>query len=278
MKKLVHTMIGVLAALLVAACATPGAAFDAPQPPEDSPLFGIEPAMFSFEEPVEGALTEDDSTSEEYFTDAWAFEAPAGVSVAVYVTSAEFDTYLFAVDAAGTEYSNDDSYEYQLPNGLDSAITLSVYEEPTPVTVYVSSYAVGEVGAYTLSAVPADSLEVLDSEPVEPPPLEGGEWRSLEELGLPAADMSVSMGDSVIETLTADDFESFGYYLDGYSLSVSSGDFVRVDVIGGEASDGFTMDTRLIVLTPAGEFLSNDDAPMEADLPNGLDSSVTFTA
>jgi hypothetical protein len=104
---------------------------------------------------VSGALTTDDcqgpdpsNPSDTSYYDAWTFQATAGQTVRITMTSTAFDTFLFLFNPNGdVEYNND----YQ-GGGTNSRISFPVTESGT-YTIKANSFASGVTGPYSLELV-----------------------------------------------------------------------------------------------------------------------------
>jgi hypothetical protein len=112
------------------------------QPVDDS--FVAEGEPLTVGQTVSGTLADSDAqlgTGE--FIDTWVIEAAAGDGVTVTIESPDFDTYLLARGPDGFSVDNDDA------NGTNSQAELT-FPVDGRYEISVTSYAPGEIGAYTL--------------------------------------------------------------------------------------------------------------------------------
>ena len=94
---------------------------------------------------VTDSLTVADAMERGRYYDVYGFQPQAQDTVAVAVTSATFDTYLYVYDADGALLAeNDDAEE----GSTDAALTLQVV--PGCYRVVVTSFDIEETGGYTL--------------------------------------------------------------------------------------------------------------------------------
>jgi Caspase domain len=122
-----------IATLTALAVATPFAAADAPT---------IEPGHV-----VTGELSAtDDQFNGGYFADAFLFEGQAGETIHVTQESREIDSHVYLVAPSGQTFDNDDD-----PHGgtLNSLVEVTLPETGI-YSIWASSYAGGEMGAYEL--------------------------------------------------------------------------------------------------------------------------------
>lgn len=177
-------------------------------------------------------------------------DVDAPTEVAIVMISDVFDTYLFIESPSGRVFSDDDS-----AYNANSLVVFSA-EESGRYMVYASSYdgrAEGEFEIMVLDPAEADAYRdegglggPYPGDPFVGPPVEELEDRTL-GVG------TISAGGEVDGRLTTDSSIRFGRYQEIYDLRLSGGQDVGVSV----ASVDF--DTVLIVTTPAGEELYNDD-------------------
>lgn len=175
-----------------------------------------------------GRLASGDATfSEDEYYDTYTFEGQPGQAVTIDLRSDEFDTYLVLEGPDGQRESNDDAESTAHSQIVTQLSQLGTY------TVYVTSYAGRETGAYVVTinqdAAAGGSAVARDSRMLALGDETGGE--------LDAAD-----------SRTAD-----GKYQDIYAFEGSAGEAVVVDM----RSDDF--DTFLSVVTPSGQTYENDD-------------------
>ena len=169
-----------------------------------------------------GRLEAGDSTlsSKEYY-DSYYFNVLAGDSVVLDLTSSEFDPFLILLSPSGADVQNDDYEGSATRSRLDQML-----DESGEWRVVVTSYKAGEVGGYELRIT---TVSGAASQSASGPRFESG---------------SLGAGD---DTLTS------GEYYAEYELRGEAGEYVVIDL---RSSD---LDPYLILLTPSGEQLENDD-------------------
>ncbi|MEZ4421844.1 MAG: caspase family protein [Gemmatimonadota bacterium] len=176
-----------------------------------------------------GTLAEGDETlqSGEY-ADVYRFQGSPGQTLKATVTSSAFDTYLIVRGPSADRQENDDLEGR--PGESEVEMTLT---ESGEYRVIVTSYAVGETGAYALTVAQDVPTAVAQRR------------RDVEELRL---------GGSVSGTLEQGDVQlDGGEYRDLYVFEGQAGDAVQVRL----TSEAF--DTYVGVITPSGENVDNDD-------------------
>ena len=171
-----------------------------------------------------GKLENGDTTlnSGEY-VDHYTFAGTAGEQVVVDLRSTEFDPYLIVKTPGGEQFDNDDHEG----SGERSQLVLTL-EETGEFRVLVTSYKAGESGAYALTITQASSGSDTD-----------GPVAARTERG------SLGSGDKTLRS---------GEYVDSYRLEAAPGQRIVLDVSSSE------FDTYLLLKTPSGEQLENDDA------------------
>lgn len=167
------------------------------------------------------------------YLDSYFFEGVANQTAVFDLQSTDFDTYLIILGPDGEQFENDD-YEGDMGRSLVSAdLTVSgTYE------VMVTSYDVGETGAYTLLINTEDELQ------------EGAV--NLDEIG------RLEDGDEVLGS---------GEYMDSYEIVALPGQMVMISL---ESED---FDAYLVLQSPSGEVFEDDDG-----LGEGTDSLLEFEA
>ncbi|MEM1117725.1 MAG: caspase family protein [Bacteroidota bacterium] len=158
------------------------------------------------------------------FRDEFSVEAGAGETVEAVVTSDDFDTYVILISPSGAQEENDDCTDGETTR---SCATL-VNDQAGTVRVLVTSYAVGETGAYALSISTASG----------PAPQRPSGGAADAEAG------SLGPGDA---TLTS------GEFFDRMPLRLGAGERIA---IGLTSSD---FDPYLILKSPDGTQEENDD-------------------
>ena len=176
--------------------------------------------------------------------DTFTIAVATNVSMRIDVSSDEIDTYLLVQTSNGKVLADDDS-----GGGLtDSSLTVSAED---PVRVIVTSFRGGETGSYRLSVtkIPPELVVQDGGHGLERDPA------IIDEA--PARELSVPA--DVTATL---DEEFRRWRLDAWLLRLSEAQLLRVEL----SSEAF--DPYLVVQTPAGEVIVNDDSG------GGLNSSL----
>ncbi len=162
----------------------------------------------------------DETLSGGRYVDSHSFSVRAGQRIVVDLRSDQFDTYLILRRPSGEQTSNDDFAGSTEHSRIDL-----VAVESGEWTARATSYAEGEVGSYEITVALAGAETVVGAGPrFESGRLEGGD-----------------------ETLPT------GAYVDRYRFQGLAGQRVVFDL----RSNAF--DTYLIIRTPGGEQLHNDD-------------------
>ncbi|MDX1419766.1 MAG: caspase family protein [Rubricoccaceae bacterium] len=176
--------------------------------------------------------------SGEYY-DTYTFEGVPGRRVRLDLRSSAFDPYLVLQPPRGEALKNDD-FEGDLTR---SRIEYDV-SEPGLYRVYVTSYAPDEQGAYELAMDFSERFGGVGTVAEgEPAPSAGG--FDAGELAIDqAAAGSLAPSDRRLET---------GEFVDLHVFDGQAGEPVRIEM----TSSAF--DTYLVVTTPAGEIITNDD-------------------
>ncbi|UCC73192.1 MAG: caspase family protein [Gemmatimonadota bacterium] len=176
-----------------------------------------------------GALASGDQTlSSGEYADGYTFEGRPGQRVRLDVSSSEFDTYLMLIDPAGGQAENDDFEGLAGHSVIESDIT-----EAGTHRVVVTSYKVGETGAYELS------IEFGEGSPTT--------TRQRDVVAL-------RVGEQTTGRLEAGDRQLMsGVYSDLYVFEGATGLAVSVEM----SSTDF--DTYLQLISPDGEQIENDD-------------------
>ncbi|MDP3279083.1 MAG: caspase family protein [Deltaproteobacteria bacterium] len=205
---------------------------------------------------VQGVLAQGDATRPSgEFADSFQYTFPAGAAVRLEATSEALDTFLIVRSPSGQEQQNDDG----IPGTTNSALSF-VTSEAGAYTVTVSSYRAGETGAYALSvqapgitggtqptAQPSlpTAIPVQPSQPSQPSrPAGQREIRG-----------TLARGDTTLQT---------GEFVDTHAMQFRPGESVRLRL------DSAAFDTYLIVRTPGGRQLDNDDL-VSGNTNSGLD-------
>jgi hypothetical protein len=168
-------------------------------------------------EAIRGALGKGDPTldSGEYFEEH-SFEGSAGSEVRISLSSSDFDSYLILISPSGERWENDDD-----PEGQDGASLLTqTLPEDGAYQVYVTSYASGEIGNFTLEIEQTEGTAA----------------------GLPSGVLDTS--DPTLVT---------GEYYDVVQKPVTAGESLVVDL------ESTAFDPYLIIRWPDGTESQNDD-------------------
>ncbi|MGV3592741.1 MAG: pre-peptidase C-terminal domain-containing protein [Gammaproteobacteria bacterium] len=174
-----------------------------------------------------GTLAEGDpafSDGEHY--DVYTFEGQPGQSVTIDLNSGDFDTYLVLEGPDGQREVNDDS------DGTSDSRIVAELSQLGTYTVYVTSYAGGETGTYTIAVDQRGA---------------GSQTAARDPIRL-------APGEATNASLDAVDLRSdAGKYEDLYSFDGVAGARLQVDM----RSSAF--DTWLSVIGPDGQAWENDD-------------------
>jgi hypothetical protein len=169
----------------------------------------------------------DDTLRTGEYVDVYTFDGRPGQRVRLDLTSDDFDTYLILKDPAGEQVENDDA------DRAGHSLVESQLTELGRYQVMVTSYETGESGTYELVLA------------LEPGGKRTGQSRDVVTLGMGTNSTGeLSPNDGQLET---------GEYRDIYVFDGSIGDNVVVEMSSTE------FDTYIILLTPEGETIENDD-------------------
>lgn len=169
------------------------------------------------------------------YIDSHTFDVTAGRRVVVDLRSTQFDTYLIVRQPSGDQTDNDDFEGSTSHSQVDL-----VAPESGEWTVVVTSYQGGETGPYEVTVT------------IEGVPQVGSSGPRFESGRLESADEALSSGE----------------YADYYRFQGHAGERVVIDLRSND------FDPYLIVRTPSGEQLDNDD--YEGDASRSL-LSLTLT-
>jgi hypothetical protein len=208
-----------------------------------------------------GRLENGDSTlNSGEFSDSYFYEAYAGETVFLSVSSAEFDTYLMVRGPNEFSLDNDD---YDSTTGVDAgaAVTFPVGGE---YRVIVTSYEPGESGTYTLSAMPAAPNVPAPTPPRQqtqpaPTPVQQGLVGTQFYSSATARD-ELNRNDGTLNS---------GEYRDVYTFVARGGERVSL------RANSRAFDTYLMVRGPGDFSLDNDDLDTAAGLNAGMDFGIT---
>ena len=195
-----------------------------------------------------GSLAQGDNTLQSgEFVDVFPMQFPAGARVRIEARSTEFDTYLIVRPPGGGQaQQNDDAAPPDTNAGLDLVASAGgTYE------VAVTSYRPGETGSYELlvrgagtSATPTPNPNPNPNPTPTPAPREANEVTG-----------RLARGDSTLDS---------GEFVDRHTMSFPAGQPIQIRL---ESSN---FDPYLIVRTPAGRQLDNDDL-VPGNLNSGID-------
>jgi hypothetical protein len=189
------------------------------------------------EQHVRGALAQGDQTlSSGELMDEHRFTLAAGQSVRFRATSSQFDTYLIVKPPSGAQIDNDDA-----PGGGTDAQVDLVAQEAGEYRVLVTSYRAGEAGAYDLVVTGVSGAGGTTPPTVTPP--QNPQNRPVVASGQETRG-SLARNDQTLQS---------GEFADRVEMSFDAGQSVQLRL----ASSQF--DTYLIVRTPSGRQIDNDD-------------------
>jgi len=178
------------------------------------------------------------------FIDTIELDLPAHTHVSLHLTSSAFDTYLGVVSPDGERSENDDV----APNDTNSALEFRT-EAGGRYQILVTSYRPGETGAYQLAT----------------------QWNGASEggsTGTTTGGATASASGTTRGALRQGDTQlSSGEFYDEVTLDLEPGRPAQISA----TSSAF--DTYLIVQTPSGQQLDNDDVA-----PNDTNSRVEIPA
>ncbi len=196
---------------------------------------------------VAGTLAQGDGTRQSgEFADNFTFNFPAGAMIRLETTSPEFDTFLLVRSPSGIMQQNDDG----IPGTTNSALDLQT-NEAGPYTITVSSYRAGETGPYQLMVRAPGAGQVMPGQPVAVVPTQPTQPTQPAQ---PTNQPSGSLSREIRGALAAGDRTlQSGEFVDGHSVQFRPGESVRVRL------DSSAFDTYLIMRSPSGHQLDNDD-------------------
>ena len=200
-----------------------------------------------------GALADGDETlrSGEY-VDTYTFTGTPGQRIQIDLTSEDFDTYLVLSPPDGEAIQDDDGGGRTGHSRIQADLT-----EAGTYTVFATSYAAAETGAYALSFDFTERFggEAPDGDATDARPT-NTTWQPVER----------RIGDWTIA-------EDIAGELDASDPRLGSGEFTEVHTFDGDAGEpvrvalaSSSFDTYLMVHTPSGVQLENDDHDGRTDL------------
>lgn len=205
---------------------------------------------------ITGSLAQGDGQLQSgEFRDEFPIDLPAGAHVQLRAHSSQFDTYLIMQPPQGEQQDNDDASQGNTDSALEFvATTAGTYR------VLVTSYRPGETGAYELtigapgaaSSLPAPTNPT--AEPTTTPPSSNGNSVNVAQ-GARQTRGNLARGDETLQS---------GEFVDHYTMHFEAGSSVRLRL------NSSAFDTYLLVRTPSGRQLDNDDLT-PSDRNSGLD-------
>lgn len=191
----------------------------------------------SYDKVFDGDLVERDETLETgEYNDTYTMRLKKGQEVTFVMTSTQIKTYLIVIAPDGKQYDVGDGTEDAAELGSETSLTIPINKNGK-YEIVATSYSVGELGSYSVGVA-----------------IEKGIY----------SDFSTGMlieGDTQFEN---------GEYFDTTEFNFEEGERVSIAVLSD--ADGF--DTYLLVETPDGQTLTNDDYPEN----NSNTSRIEFVA
>ena len=220
-----------------------------PAPPAPPPVAQPAAGTIAVGQTVNGALrTSDRQLSTGEYLNSYRLVGRAGQRVDLRLESSAFDTFVQINGPGEFVESNDDD-----PSGGSNSRLSVTLPNDGEYRVMVTSYAAREVGAYRLTASAGTGAANPGGRPAPGPAVATGPARPRPATGEGTA---ITIGGSAEGRLAQGDgrLES-GEFVDAYRFTSRRGQRVAIDVTSGE------FDTYLILGTPSGEQLDNDDGP-----------------
>lgn len=203
-------------------------------PPQAPPAQGRE---------ITGELAAGDGTlNSGEFRDVHTLDVVQGQRVRLEAISTAFDTYLMVRSPGGHQQDNDDA----TPGNTNAALDF-VANETGQYQVFVTSYQPGETGAYQLRINGAAGSNTGAPTPTTPPPAPTNPTPAT-----PSAPNTVT-GDTTGTLVAGDATLNSGEFVDRYQRSFDAGSSIEIRL------DSSEFDPYLIVTTPSGRQLDNDD-------------------
>lgn len=206
---------------------------------------------------ITGSLAQGDAQLQSgEFRDEYPITLPAGAHVQLRAHSSAFDTYLIMQPPQGEQQDNDDASQGNTDSALEFvATTAGTYR------VLVTSFRPGETGAYELTigapgaagSLPATTTPNTQPEPAAQP-ASGGNAVNVAQ-GARQTRGNLARGDDTLQS---------GEFVDRYTMHFEPGSSVRLRL------NSSAFDTYLLVRTPSGRQLDNDDLT-PSDRNSGLD-------
>lgn len=167
------------------------------------------------------------------FVDVFTLQGRAGQRVELALTSTAFDPYLMISGPGGFADYNDDDPE----SGTTNSRLVVTLPDNGVYQVQVTSYAVGETGAYQLAVSDAANA------PQTPAGLAGRTGTGSIALGQ-SRTATLAQGDATLES---------GEFADSYTFVGTAGEAIQIDLRSQQ------FDTYLMLVTPSGAQEDNDD-------------------
>ena len=191
-----------------------------------------------------GQLEQGDAIAEDgSYYDEYTFSARDGDPINIFLSSDDFDTYLVLITPSGDELNDDDGGE-----GTNSRLSFDA--ESGEYSVMANSYDEGETGRYDIEVEGGSDFSEASG---------GGSSRD-------DYDDEEDEFDVVGYLEEGDEVAEDGSYYDEYTCSARRGNEIEIML----SSDDF--DTYLVVITPSGDELNDDDGG------EGTNSSLSFEA
>ncbi|MBU1347774.1 MAG: pre-peptidase C-terminal domain-containing protein [Alphaproteobacteria bacterium] len=225
---------------------------------------GVSPVYTPTDRPVDGAITvgrpvfgdlsgEDRQLDSGEFIDTYTLRGRRGQQLDLSLSSSAFDPYLAIAGPGGLSEFNDDD-----PDGggaFDSRLFVTLPADGD-YRITATSYAAGEAGDYRLSVAAADG-RAAPGRPRQESYVEDRSGRSDVRGG------SIRLGDTVGGTLqSGDETLDTGEFVDTFTFDGRSGQRIAAELTSA------AFDAYMILRTPSGEQLDNDDGE------NGTDSRL----
>ncbi|MBK8173311.1 MAG: pre-peptidase C-terminal domain-containing protein [Sandaracinaceae bacterium] len=207
---------------------------------------------------ITGSLAQGDGTLQSgEFRDEYPITLPAGAHVNLRVHSTAFDTYLIVFPPQGAQSDNDDAAQGNTDSALDLVTTVA-----GNYRVVVTSYRAGETGAYELTigapgaqgSLPAATTPATPNEATPAQPAATGPSTAVAP-GARQTRGNLARGDQTLQS---------GEFVDRFTMHFDAGSSVRLRL------NSSAFDTYLLVRTPSGRQLDNDDLT-PSDRNSGID-------
>jgi serine protease Do len=199
--------------------------------------------------PVQGRLTTDSNVlpADNSYFNAYIFEGRAGQSVSITMTSNQVDAYLILLAPDGSDLAQDDDSA----GGTNARISVVLPTNGT-YTILANSYAEGEVGTYSLQAgVGSNSTATQVTRP------RAASGFLLQEDG------TLGPGSQVLQ-------EDGSFYQE-HVFQGTAGQRIAISMESSE------FDTYLILFSPEGEVLDQNDDVCTSPSPECLNSEISLT-